>query len=51
MVNKLEAEVKKCLPSHGSCQPNIEDMTLKITAGQRKTVTLYQQDSSENYFR
>jgi len=51
MVNKFEAEVKKCLPSHSSCQPNIEDMTLKITAGQRKTVTLYQQDSSENYFR
>jgi len=45
MVNKFEAKVEKCSPSHGSCEPNIEDMTLKITAGHRKTITLYQQDS------
>jgi hypothetical protein len=45
MVNKFEAKVENCSPTYGSCQPNIEGKTLKITAGQRKTVTLYQQDS------
>jgi len=45
MLNNFEAKVEKCSPNYGSCQPNIEEMTLKITAGQRKTITLYQQDS------
>ena len=45
MVNKFEAKVEKCSPSQGSCQPNIKDLTLKSTAGQSKTVTLFQQDS------
>ena len=45
MVNKFEAAVEKCSPSQGSCQPNIQDLALKSTAGQSKTVTLFQQDS------
>ena len=44
-VNKFNFTVEKCSPSQGSCQPNIEGLTLKSTAGLSKTVTLYQQDS------
>ena len=51
MVNKFEAKVEKCSPSHGNCQPNIKDLALKSTAGLRKTVILFQQDSVESYFR
>ena len=50
-VNKFEATVEKCLPTSGDCQPNIEDLALKSTAGTHKTVLLFQQDSVEKYFR
>ena len=51
MINKFEAVVEKCLPTHGDCQPNIEDLAMKSRAGQSKTVPLFQQDSVEKYFR
>ena len=51
MVNKFEATLEKCLPHNGDCQPNIEDLALTGTAGLRKTVTLFKQESVESYFR
>ena len=45
MVTKFEARVEQCSPTNSNCQPNIEGLTLKSTAGLSKTVTLYQQDS------
>ena len=49
-INKNEAALEKCSPHDGNCQPNIKDLTLKGTAGLRKTVTLFNQDSVESYF-
>ena len=48
--SKFEATVENCSPSNGNCQPNIEDLALKTTAGLRKTVPLFQQDSVDSYF-
>jgi len=50
-VNKNEATLEECSPHHGHCQPNIKDLALTGTIGRRKTVTLYEQDSVESYFR
>ena len=51
MINNLEATVEKCSPHRGHCQPNIKDLALIGTAGRRKTVALFHQDSVESYFR
>ena len=51
MMHKFEATIESCSPTHGDCQPNIEDLALKSTAGQSKTVTLFEQESVENYIR
>jgi hypothetical protein len=51
MVSKFEATLEKCSPHLENCQPNIKDLTLTGTAGQRKTVTLFHQASVESYFR
>ena len=51
MVNHEEATVENCLPHNGNCQPNIKDLALAGTAGLRKTVTLFHQDSVESFFR
>jgi hypothetical protein len=50
MSNMFKASIEKCSPSHGDCQPNIEELALKSTAGQTKAVRLFQQDSIEKYF-
>jgi hypothetical protein len=50
-VSKNEATLEDCSPHHGNCQPNIQDLALTGTAGLRKTVTLFHQDSVESYFR
>ena len=50
MANMHKASLEKCSPSHGDCQPNIEELALKSTAGQSMTVSLFQQDSVEKYF-
>ena len=42
MVNKFEAVIESCSPTQGNCQPNIEGLALKSTAGLIKTVLLYQ---------
>jgi hypothetical protein len=51
MLNNFEATLDTCSPHHGNCQPNIKNLALTGTAGLRKTVTLFQQDSVESYFR
>ena len=50
-IKKFEATLEECSPHHGSCQPNIKDLALTGTAGLRKTVTLFHQDTVESYFR
>ena len=50
-LSSTEATLDTCSPHHGNCQPNIDDLALTGTAGLRKTVALYQQDSVESYFR
>ena len=50
-VNKFEATLEKCSPHNGNCQPNIENLALKGTAGKSKTVALFHQDSVESYFQ
>jgi hypothetical protein len=50
-LSSSEATLETCSPHHGNCQPNIKDLALTGTAGLRKTVALYQQDSVESYFR
>jgi len=51
MVSKFEATLEECSPHHGNCQPNIQDLALIGTAGLRKSITLFQQDSVESYLR
>ena len=50
-LSSTEATLDTCSPHHGNCQPNIDGLALTGTAGLRKTVALYQQDSVESYFR
>jgi len=50
-ISKFEAKLETCSPHSGNCQPNIKDLALTGTAGLRKTVTLYHQESVESYFR
>ena len=42
MVNKFEAVIENCSPTQGNCQPNIEGLALKSTAGLIKTVLVYE---------
>ena len=51
MVGKFEGTVEQCLPTNGNCQPNIENLVLKSTAGQITTIVLFEQDTVESYFR
>jgi hypothetical protein len=51
MVSKFEAKLETCSPHLENCQPNIKDLALTGTAGLRKTVTLFHQDTVESYFR
>jgi len=50
-INKFEASLETCSPHNGNCQPNIKDLALTGTAGLRKTLELFHQDSVESYFR
>jgi hypothetical protein len=50
-LSSFEATLETCSPHDGNCQPNIKNLALTGTAGLRKTVTLFQQDSVESYFR
>ena len=50
-VNKIEAVLDECSPHDGNCQPNIQELALKGTAGILKTVKLFHQDSVESYFQ
>jgi len=43
--------LEECSPHHGNCQPKIRDLALTGTAGLSKTITLFNQDSVESYFR
>jgi len=51
IASKFEAKLEACSPHHGNCQPNIKDLALTGTAGQRKTVALFHHASVESYFR
>jgi len=42
MLGKFEGTVEQCLPTSGNCKPNIENLALKSTAGQSKTIVLFE---------
>jgi hypothetical protein len=50
-ISKFEATIEKCTPHSGNCQPNIKDLALTSTAGLQKTVTLFQQETVDSYFK
>ena len=50
-IDKFEAALEKCSPHHGNCQPNIKDLTLTGTAGIKKMLTIFHQDSVESYHK